>query len=207
MKAAESGAEQFSGDAAVSPRIVAAPAASARRGSTVAELAVEIVETSAHGGVMVSKWMSSEAKGMAVTADATAPEVHPSMVAFCSEREAWALMIAPPAWKPALIAFTEGAWQRSMLESIRIATPPAPTSSPPVRPTSCSQRDPNAQPLVLTWAAVGASRGLGGGHLGEVPRASGRAVLICAGLLRRKHVFCSRAGGGRCVLGSRCGYG
>ena len=28
-------------------------------------------------------------------------------------------------------------------------------------------------------------------HLGEVTRASGRAGLVCAGLLRRKHIFCS----------------
>ena len=26
-------------------------------------------------------------------------------------------------------------------------------------------------------------------HLGDAPRASGRAVLVCAGLLRRKHLF------------------
>ena len=35
--------------------------------------------------------------------------------------------------------------------------------------------------------------GIDSPHLGEVPRVSGRAVLICAGLLRQKHLLICRA--------------
>ena len=48
------------------------------------------------------------------------------------------------------------------------------------------------------WAVGGrrAARAVLSRHLAEVPRASGRAVLVCARLLRRKNIFYFYGGAG-----------